>query len=241
MPLFLSRQRQFEEDIGVLLDVLGAPSPLTPAKVRLVAAATVRKWLLDGNINLLAREVGARLELPAYDTSEVFSGLDATPDIQFYLAGGVRLGGIQIRSMYTSGADATAAPPVPVETKVALFTPGKFLSSRRLFHAGRSFTAEQILLYAANKIGGVHIDPLRTPLQASLEAASAYMTFGNPHGESKATVHDLAEPGGPCLVVIPPERGNRWTAVEIELLSAAQSLVSVHCNGVRLVQLAGDA
>lgn len=61
------------------------------------------------------------------------------------------------------------------------------------------------------------------------------MIFGNPNGEKEARVVDLGEPGGPCLVVIPDEVGNIWSCLEIEMLSAAQALMNVHCNGVRLL------
>ena len=229
------RRLQFEQDLAVLLEVLNAPSPLSPQKVRLVSAPAIRRWLLDGHINLLARELGVRLELPAYDTLPVFDAISRGAPVNFYLAGGIQLGGVPIRSMYCSPLPYGGAPPIPVHTNVELYTPGKYLSTKRLYFDGSAYTAEQILLFVANKAGGVHLDYERNPLQSKLEAAASYMTFGNPNNLSAATVIEHAEPGGPCTIVIPPERGNLWSALEIELLSAVQSLLSVHCNGTRLL------
>lgn len=231
------RTEQFEQDLGVLFDVLNAPSPLSPQKVRLVASAAVRKWLLDGEINRLAKDLGVRLELPALETSPVLDAIAGGAPVTFYLAGGIQLGGVPVRSIYCSTSPYSGEPPIPVHTQAALYTPGRYLATKRLFFDGVAYTAEQILLFVANKMGGVHLDFERSEAQERLERAAAYMTFGNPNNEQAARVLEHGEPGGPCTLVIPPERGNLWTALEIELLSATQSLISVHCNGERLLQI----
>lgn len=46
---------------------------------------------------------------------------------------------------------------------------------------------------------------------------------------------ELGEPGGPCMIILPKEQGNLWTCLDIELLSAAQALLNVHCNDERLI------
>lgn len=229
-------QNHLEEDLATLLELLVCPGPLPPRHVRSVGSAIVRKWLLEGVLNKLAHEIGVRFELPAYDTSAVFSALPQVPEVNFYLAGGINLGGITVRSMYASSASFSGAPPIPVETEITMYTPGKFLGSKRIFFEGHSFSAEQVITLVANKHGGVHFDPSREkPWQEHLERAAGYMTFGNPNNEKDPRVVDLGEPGGPCLIVIPNEVGNEWSCLEIEMLSAAQALLNVHCNGVRLL------
>ncbi|OYY45082.1 MAG: hypothetical protein B7Y56_08120 [Gallionellales bacterium 35-53-114] len=93
-----------------------------------------------------------------------------------------------------------------------------------------------MLLFVANKYGGVHFDEQRDkPWQEPLERAANYMTFGNPNNETEQRFIELGEPGGPCMFIVPNEKGNLWSCLEIELLCAAQSLLNVHCNGQRLI------
>ncbi len=235
-------QRHLEEDLATLLELLVRSDPLPPRHVRSVGSAIVRKWLIEGALNQLAHQLGVKFELPAYDTSAVFLALPQAPEVKFYLAGGICLGGIPVRSMYASSAPFSGSLPVPAETEVALYSPGKFLGSKRIFFDGHSFSAEQVITFVANKHGGVHFDKSRDkPWQEHLERAAAYMTFGNPNNEKKSRVVDLEEPGGPCLIVIPNETGNIWSCLEIEMLSAAQALLNVHCNGARLLITEGES
>ncbi|EEH62869.1 conserved hypothetical protein, partial [Neisseria gonorrhoeae 1291] len=37
------------------------------------------------------------------------------------------------------------------------------------------------------------------------------------------------------LVVLPLEKGYEWNCLEVEVLSAAQSLANIYCNKVRLI------
>ena len=228
----------FEEDLATLSELLYTKGPLPPRHVRSVGSAIVRKWLIEGALNKLAHELSVTFEVVAYDASAVFDALPQAPDVNFFLAGGVKLDGTPLRSMYACRSPYTGTPPIPVETPVAFFSPGKYLNAKRLYFEGHSFTAEQIISFVANKHGGVHFDTRREkPWQQELERAAAYMTFGNPRFEKKQRVVDLGEPGGPCLIVLPKERGNVWSCLEIEMLSAAQALANVHCNRVRVLKL----
>jgi hypothetical protein len=122
-----------------------------------------------------------------------------------------------------------------------LLTPARFLNSKRIYFEGNWFSAEQIISLICNKHGGVHFDTRRDkPWQETLERAAIYMTFGNPNYETESRIIDLEEPGGPCMVVIPEEAGNSWSCLDIELLSAAQALLNVHCNGDRLFARSGS-
>jgi hypothetical protein len=237
----LPRQSHLEEDLATLADLLVSAGPLPIRHVRAVAPAIVRKWLIDGNLNLLARELGVSFELPTYDTSDVFRQLPTTKHINFFMAGGVLIGGVPIRWIYASSQPYTGNPDIPPEAPSVLLSPGKYLNSKRVFFEGQSFTTEQIVLFVANKCGGVHLDPSRDkPWHEPLERAAGYMTFGNPHGEKTPRLVELGEAGGPCMIIVPNERGNIWSCLEIELLCAAQSLLNVYCNGQRLI-ITGEA
>lgn len=192
-----SRKKHLEEDLTTLSELLIRSDPLPPRHVRAVGSAIVRKWLVDGVLNQLANELSVKFELPAYETSEVFSALPQAPEINFFLAGGIYLGGLPIRSIYSSKAPYSGTPPIPIETSIALYSPGKYLSSKRIFFKGHVFTAEQIISFVANKHGGVHFDPRREkPWHEHLESAANYMTFGNPNNETEARIVELGEPGG---------------------------------------------
>lgn len=234
-------QKHLEEDLATLLELLVRSDPLPPRHVRSVASAIVRKWLVEGVLNELGHKMGVKFELPAYDTSEVFAKIAETPEISFYLAGGINLGGVPVRSIYASSSAFQGVPPIPVKTETSLYTPSKFLGSKRIFFNGSVFNAEQIITFVANKYGGVHFDPSRQKSwQTELERAAIYMTFGNPNNEIEPRLVELSEPKGSCMIIIPSEVGNIWSCLEIEMLSAAQALLNVHCNGVRLLVTEGS-
>ena len=231
-----ARLTQFEEDLLTLSELLIRSDPLPPRHVRAVGSAIVRKWLIDGNLNQLSQELSVKFEIPAHDTSKVFEEISNNHEVNFFLAGGIYLGGIPVRSIYNSGKPYAGTPPISVNTPIAFYTPGKFLKSKRIFYSGHTFNAEQIITFVANKHGGVHLDSSREkPWHSTLEEAAKYMAFGNPNNEDHARVIEPSESGDPCIIVIPPEKGNLWSCLEIELLSAAQALLSVHCNGEPIV------
>ena len=235
------RQIQLEEDLATIADLLISRGPLPTRHVRAVAPTIVRKWLIDGNLNLLAKELSVTFELPTYDTRQVFASLPSASNVNFFMAGGIPIGGIPIRWIYASAQPYTGQPDIPVDATRTKLSPGKFLQAKRVYFEGRAFSAEQILLFVANKCGGVHFDQQRDkPWHEPLERASQYMTFGNPNNESEPKLIELGERGGPCMFVVPKEKGNLWSCLEIELLCAAESLLNVHCNGQRLI-ITGDA
>lgn len=237
-----SLKKHLEEDLATLHDLLVRSGPLPPRHVRSVGSAIVRKWLIDGSLNQLAHDIDVRFELPAYDTSLVFKSLPHVPEVNCFVAGGIYLGGVPIRSIYTCSASFTGAPPIPLETKMIMYSPGQYLGSKRIYFEGNSFNTEQIITFVANKNGGVHFDHKRDkPWQKQLEKAADYITFGNPNYETKPRVVEYEEPEGSCLIVVPNESGNLWSSLDIEMLSTAQALMNVHVNGERLLIINNQA
>ncbi|MDN5523501.1 hypothetical protein [Acinetobacter sp.] len=98
---------------------------------------------------------------------------------------------------------------------------------------------EQIIKFYCNKDGGVHLDFKRNePWQESLTEAAEYFILGNPYETDVFEVVDLDEHiNGRKLLVLPKEKKYIWNALDIEMLALAQSLINIHCNGVRVLQV----
>ena len=233
------RQKLLEEDISTLIDFLISDQPLQTRHVRAVAPAILRKWLIDGNLNLLANELGVKFELPTLDTSTIFSELSKNPSAHFFMAGGVTLGGIPTKWIYVSDKEFSGTPEISTETNTILLTLGQFINSKKVFFENKYFTIEQIIQFASNKYGGVHYDEKRNKdWHTNLENANKYCTFGNPNHEKESKLIELTDqPNGNFMIIIPKEVGNTWGCIDIEILSIAQSFINIHCNGQRLLQL----
>ena len=119
-----------------------------------------------------------------------------------------------------------------------LYKPNQLLESKRVYFEGRSFNLREIILFLSNKFGGIHFDRDKSKYKdwhTKLENAYNYMKLGNPNGHDESKVIDLAEKGGACLVVLPQEIGHEWSCLEIEMLSAAQALLNIYCNRIKLI------
>jgi hypothetical protein len=231
--------RQFQEDATTLVETLVTTGPLRPSKVRAVASSVVRKWLIDGHINQLSRVVGETLTLPVVGTDKAVVEIAADPQIRFFMAGGVALDGEPLRGMYLSDAPFMGQVPISREgLATVMLKPSQYLKSPRIYFDGQWFTAEQVIRFVANKHGGVHLDSSRDQeWQNILERASRFFLIGNPDHLEERQIIEKSSPEHEVLVVLPRERGVVWTCLEIELLSAAQALVSVHAGNETLLDL----
>jgi len=228
--------------LAALFDLLRSTGPLKPSYVRVVASAIVRKWLIDDNLSILSNALKVNFELPCLDTSQIFSIIEHEKNIQFFMTGGVLLGGFPIRGYYACSKPYTGVPPIPIDKMtIELLGPSKFLRSKRVYFKEQAFSAEHIIRFISNKFGGVHYDETRDKAwQSILEEASEYFTVGNPHGSNKVELVESDEPGGPVMLVLPLEERNIWTCLDIELLSMAQSLCNLHCNGKKLLVISNS-
>ena len=230
---------QFEEDATTRAETLVCEGPLRPSKVRAIASTSVRKWLIDGNLNRLSRTVGGTLTLPAVSTSLAVAEITADNQVRFFMAGGIVLDGELLQGIYLSDAPFQGQPPISREGLVTtLYRPSKYLKSPRIYFDSKWFTAEQVINFIANKHGGVHLDPSRDQgWQVALEQAARFFLVGNPDYLDERQVIEKFSPRHEVLVVLPRERGVVWTCLEIELLSAAQALVNVHLAEEPLLEL----
>ena len=133
-------QRLLESDLKELVNLAFAHNkPITEAKIRLMATI-MRRWLLDGDLQkLLSRDKStASFSCQGNDCATAY--VDTSGKIDYFLTAGVRLNGVPITFIYGS-------PLEPIEIDLNFTQEGnipltlkKFLSQRRLFHAGRWFT-----------------------------------------------------------------------------------------------------
>jgi hypothetical protein len=143
-----------------------------------------------------------------------------------------------LRGLYVSDAPFEGQPPISGDgLTTTMLEPSRYLRSPRVYHRGRWFTAEQVIRFVANKHGGVHLDRSREQdWQSALEEAARFFKVGNPDHLTERQVIERRSPEHSVLVVLPRESGWIWSCLEIELLAAAQALISVHFRGERLLQ-----
>jgi len=223
---------QLEEDLLALAKLLRGPGPLPTSYVRIIASATLRKWLLDGNLSRAANALGVSFTLPTLDTSAVVEAVGINPAITFFLAGGVRMDGVPIRGYYVAETPFTGRPELPIDSMaITRLSPSRYLRSPRVFHQGQWFDAEQIIRFVANKKGGVHFDPTREHAwQEKLDLAANFFVAGNPDNLTEIQLIEPYSAEHRILLVLPKETGNLWTCLDIELLAAAQTFLNIHCD-----------
>jgi len=235
MPINI--KQHLEEDIATLHELLIRSNPLPPRYVRAIAAPIIRKWLFENHLNLLAKEMEYELTLPSYDSTLIFKQIDKR--VNFFIAGGVLLGGEFLRSIYLANIEWSGLPLLQnLETEVSFFKPSKLIKQNKIYFKQQVFNVEQIIKFYCNKDGGVHLDFRRNEeWQAILAEASEHFLFGNPYNKDEMAIIDLDEEvAGRKLLILPKEKGFVWNALDIEMLALAQSLLNIHCNGVRVIQ-----
>ncbi|MCL5709931.1 hypothetical protein M5Z69_11180 [Neisseria meningitidis] len=87
-------QKLLEEDISTLTETLSCEDDLPPRYVRSLATPIIRRWLLDIQLHILAREIVLTIKLPILGTSFVFDKLSTLMHkVNSDIEGGVSLGG----------------------------------------------------------------------------------------------------------------------------------------------------
>lgn len=240
MQVVSSLKVQFEEDTRALFQFLVRKDPLPPSHVRIVTSGIVRRWLIDNQLNQLAKEIQASLTLPILDTKIIVDAISAGAEVTFFMAGGIYMDGVPMRGIYMSELPFEERPTVPIDSMDWHdITPKQFLKARRVYHLGEWFNTEQIIRFMANKCGGVHFDRTRKyQWEVALEGAAEFFRVGNPDNLDERQLIETQEPKRGILLVLPKEAGHVWSCLDIELLAAAQSLVNVRCNGKPLIEFA---
>jgi len=225
---------QLEEDVLAFQSLLATNSILPAAAVRIVTASVLRKWLLDGWLNKLGVGLGISFTFPSLDTSVILRELEDHPEIEYFLSGGVWLGGHLFQGVYSSSCEYIGTPPISIDKMTwSNLSAKELLRSKKIYFRGEWFSVEKIIRHMAHKIGGVHFDTSRKHLwEIGLDEAAAYLEFGNPDFSSEMELVDY----GNCMkIVFPRETGQVWNCIYVEMLATAGSFCNVLVNGEPLL------
>jgi hypothetical protein len=206
-------------------------SPVLDGDIR-AASVILRKWVCEELITKLCKELGVVPSVPILDNQKVIEAISKQASVTYFLTGGVRFAGRPVMGIYNSTALAMSAPLLPINQmpqKMVKF--GKFARQKRVFFEGNYFTCKDIILFTANKLGGVHLDFTRTNRQEVMERAANYMTFGGPLNKIDR------KPPGELYFQLEPEGREVLSGFHIEIVAAAASLVSLHIDGKPLIKL----
>jgi hypothetical protein len=227
--------QQLSEDLNALSRFLVSSEPLHPSHVRITAAPVLRKWFIEGLINRLSSHANVEYTFNSLCTEDIVSVIESNPAIQFFLTGGIMMDGLPVQGYYVSDnpPPIDGSPEIPIKKmRYKLFKPSKLLKSKRLFFKGSWFNFRDIIVFCANKYGGVHFDINRSKAwEKKIEEASQYFVAGNPNGLKKRQIIEPYTDENRILLVLPREKGNIWNCVDIELLAAAQALTNIYVNG----------
>lgn len=206
-------------------------SPLTEGDIRL-ASAILRRWICEGLLGKLCNDHKVLPTFPVFDTSKVFAAINADASITYFLTGGIRFDGRPVMGIYNSSKEASQEPLLPIDKmKQITLKLGKFSKQKRVFFEGTSFSCEEVILFMANKLGGVHFDQKKDDRQQKLERASNYMTFGGPLEKMPG------KPKGELYLALEPEGREFLSGLHIEIVAAATSLLQIQINGEPLIEL----
>lgn len=217
-------KEKFEADTQTLFKLINTfGTPLSEGDIRL-ASTILRRWLCEGAINHLARNLGAVPTFAVLDNADALQAVGSDARVNYFLTGGVMLSGTPVSCIYNSSAPPSEPLPLKRPEHVMVKT-GKFLQQKRVFFEGHHFTAEDIILFMANKLGGVHFDNRLDAKQQQMQRASEFMTFGGP-------IEKLGrEPPGKLHLTIESDSTSVLSGFHLEIIAAASSLIQVHLDG----------
>lgn len=138
------------------------------------------------------------------------------------------------QGVYCSGKEYTGRPPISVDRMTRVEMSSKqLLGCKKIFYRGEWFSVEKIIRHMAHKIGGVHFDTTRKhDWEVRLDEAEAFFEFGNPDRSSEMGLVDF---GTSLKLVLPPEEGQVWNCIYVEMLATAGSFCDIHVNGEPLL------
>ena len=64
-------QKLLEDDLSALRELLIRSDSLPPSHVRIVASPIIRRWLIDDNLNKLAKDLKVEFELRYYSRYQI--------------------------------------------------------------------------------------------------------------------------------------------------------------------------
>lgn len=220
--------QQFHEDLSTCLNQLHSTGPLDTKHIR-QTSHILRKWLVEGQINRLAKSANTKLMLPAYDTSEIVNAIGKTNTISYYCSGGIQIWDQPIRHLHLSFESVPSEGFIDVlnDAPITKFTPARFLKRKVIYFEDHWFSVKDVISIYANKFGGVHIDDYSklNNKEKSLAHAAEYLQFVP---ESMIGSPELEREDAFLIPIKDKLIGNNtWTCLEIEVLAIAGSLTNV--------------
>lgn len=227
---FQDRVELLDADIRTLAKlIITHRKALTDGDVR-AASNILRRWICEGMIGRLCNDADIDVSFPVFDNSRVFDALRNTPDVNYFLTGGVKFNGVPVMGVYNSASPAGDAPTLPINQMPEILLPfGKFRRQKRVWFETQSFLCEDIITFVANKLGGVHYDGRRDERQEIMERAASFITFGGPPERLSR------QPPGEMHFVVEPEGNDALSGFHIEIIAASASFIGMHVGGEPLV------
>ena len=200
--------------------------PVAEGDIR-AASAILRRWLCDGLIGQLCNELRVTATFPVLDNDAALTLASENSKIDYFLTAGVKVNGTPLMFVYNS-----SAPPEEhlqfLPPSVTVKSSKGFLTQRRVYFEGSFFTCRDIILFTANKLGGVHHDIRRDERQTLMQRASEFMTFGGPPERAKRN------PPGQFYFDVEPGGSEILSGFHLEIIAAASSFLNLHLNGQQL-------
>ncbi len=229
---FLELLRLLHGDVKLLFDLtFKHNAPVPEANIR-AASTILRRWLVDGDLERISRELIEPIKFPVSDTAPIVERVANTGTIDFFVTAGVMMNGFPIEGIHHS-------PLAPEENDIFPLLPMRlvhldgrsFIRQKRLLYKSRWFTTEEILRYVANKLGGNHFDLRRPKFYGDLDGASQFMRYGGPEdGRGNSELYLILEPKSSEVI----------DGVHLEVIAIAASFIQASVGNTQLGTITVD-
>ncbi len=223
--------RVFEADLDELLGLCFPHNkPVAEAKIRQMATI-LRRWLVDGDLQLLLNPLKASACFHVQDTSAVVAYTARSGAFRYLLTAQVKMDGRPVRFIYDSPLEFEEVDRSGMRDKHVGLNLKKFLAQPRMFHDGHWFSTGQIIRFVANKLGGNHLDFNRGGEWERLDRANDYFKYGGP-------LLDAVPGNAEIYLQFEPESREIIGGAHVEIIAAAASFLQMEIGGkpVRMLQ-----
>ena len=216
--------RVFDADLDELVDLCFPHNkPVAEAKIRQMAAI-LRRWLVDGDLQLLLNPLKASACFHVQDTNAVQAYAAKSGAFNYLLTAHVMMDGRPVRFIYDSPLEPEEVDRSGMSDKHIGLNLKKFLAQPRMFHDGHWFSTGQIIRFVANKLGGNHLDFDREGEWERLDRANDYFKYGGPLLD--------AVPGNATIYLqFEPESREIIGGAHLEIIAAAAAFVQMEIGG----------
>ena len=236
----------FEEDADTLHELVPIDGPIKTRSLRNSVAPILRRWIVEGDIHKLNKEVDDEFRVPDVVSEGFIRAANALGPVRFALVGGCIVEGYSVtfshKTIMNDGISGGIAVNIlkerTKESPVDLAKPTSFVESPRLYFEGQTFTRRNIVKHYANKRGGAHIDDSEfRGLDRVLERAAQTNRYGKPHSSLIPSYLDLEHT---VVTDIPPSRDEARDCVEFEIIGTAQALARAQVGTTPINSNASD-